>query len=155
MCIRFSHLNPIFDTRHWRLIAKLIDSQNSASSAADARSTKSWLTTLLHRIPLGPVIVSFLTSFKDVRAEEQDVLALSVSTCLSALWSLLVQRMSTELLLECFGAFICTALASRPNGGIARIGNMISSSYRNSLTNSSNKKKVLFLIVLSVKVVLL
>ncbi|KAF9480438.1 hypothetical protein BDN70DRAFT_931712 [Pholiota conissans] len=135
--------NPIFNARHWQLIAKLISFQRSTTKKDDdSQSTKAWLLTLLHRIGFGPVIVSFLASFKDVQAEEQDTLASSVCKCLSVIWPMMVQRMSTELLQECFGAFLCAALASKPNIGISSIGHMISSSYRNSLLNTSNKKKL-------------
>lgn len=74
---------------------------------------------------------------------QQDALATAVNSCLSVVWHIAVQKISTELLQECFGGLFCTALAGAPNNGISSIGRMISASYRNSLTNSSNKKKVL------------
>ncbi|KAF8971580.1 hypothetical protein BDZ97DRAFT_1650961 [Flammula alnicola] len=135
--------NPIFDARYWKLLTSLSSSQGPTPKTNNVGPAKSWLTTSLHRVPLGPVIVSFLTSFNDVQANERINLANSAASCLSILWPVAVQRMSAEVLQECFGAFVCKVPASKTaNEGISTIGCMVSSSYRNSLINSSNKKKL-------------
>ena len=137
-----SALNPIFDARYWDLAAALSSTQNSLVTSNDARSTKCWLTALLHRAPLAPIVVAFLMSYKDVSVDRQDTLAASINSCLSVVWHIAVHKMSTELLQECLGGFLWAALAGTPSDGLSSIGRMISSSYRNSLNNSSNKKKV-------------
>jgi len=135
-------INPIFDPRYWQLISSLNLSQDSVSTTAERRPTKTWLTPLLYRIPLGPVVVSFLSLFSDVDQKDQVSLAILVSSCLSILWPIAVQRMSTELLQECYGSLLDSLSLGFNNSGISKLGRMVSTSYRNSLINSSNKKKV-------------
>ena len=135
-------INPILDARYWQLISSLNLSQDPAWTSAERRPTKTWLTPLLHRIPLGPVLVSFLSLFNDVDQKDQIHIAGLVSSCLSTLWPIAVQRMSTELLQECYGSLLHTLALGLNNSGISEIGRMVSTSYHNSLTNSSNKRKV-------------
>jgi len=46
-------IHPIFDGRYWQLISSLNLSQEPAWTTAERRPAKTWLTPLLHRIPLG------------------------------------------------------------------------------------------------------
>ncbi|KIM48444.1 hypothetical protein M413DRAFT_440178 [Hebeloma cylindrosporum] len=135
-------INPIFDARYWKLLSSLNLSQDSASPTAERRPTKTWLIPLLHRVPLGPVVVSFLSLFKAVDEKDQMHIADLVSSCLSTLWPIAVQRMNTELLQECYGSLLNTLSLGLNNSGISKLGRMVSTSYHNSLTNSSNKKKL-------------
>lgn len=136
-------INPIFDARYWQLISSLNLSQDPAWTTAERRPTKIWLTPLLHRIPLGPVVVSFLSSFHVVDKKDQIHIADMFSSCISTLWPIAVQRMSAELLQECYGSLLNTLSLGLSNSGISKLGRMVSASYHSSLTNSSNKKKVL------------
>ncbi|KDR84752.1 hypothetical protein GALMADRAFT_217814 [Galerina marginata CBS 339.88] len=133
-------INPIFNTHYWQLIISLLEDPPVKHS--DSRPTKTWLTSLLHRIPLGPVVVAFLTSFNISEDIQKEELASVVGTCLAMLWPIAVQRMSTEILQECVGALFFAVSSGGTNDGISRIGHMISNSYGNSLANSSNKKKL-------------
>ncbi|CAA7264694.1 unnamed protein product [Cyclocybe aegerita] len=129
--------NPIFDARYWQLTLGIIAHQLSE----ETRSVKTWLTPLLHRIPQGPVVAAFLDSFNDTQVDNKDDLADVVSASLSILWPVALQRMSVELLQECFGAL----LMQRPgttSRGIHGIGHIVASSYRSYLVNSSNKRKL-------------
>lgn len=110
-------------------------------TTTDSRSIKSWLAPLLHRVPVGPVVVVFLNSFIHVH-EEKEQLSVLVSSCLIILWPLAVQRMNAELLLECFGALLAFLFSNPLDVGSAKNGRLVVNSYRNSLHNSSNKKKV-------------
>lgn len=108
----------------------------------ECRPIKSWLAPLLHRIPVGPVIVVFLNSFVHVHEEERGQLSELASSCLIVLWPLTVQRMNSELLLECFGALLGFLFSNPLEAGLAKTGRLVVNSYHNSLNNSSNKKKV-------------
>ena len=108
----------------------------------ESRSIKSWLAPLLHRIPVGPVVVVFLNSFVHVQKEEREQLSELASSCLIVLWPLTVQRMNGELLLECFGALLSFLFSNPLDPGFAKTGRLAVNSYRNSLNNTSNKKKV-------------
>lgn len=141
LAIRLS--NSIFDTRYWELVSSLINTQDATTKTSELRPSNTWLTPLLHRIPLGPVLVSFLTAFSKVDEINQSKLAGLVSTCLITMWPIAVQRMPTETLQECFGALLCTLSSIQANDGIMAIGRAVSASYRNSLGNSSNKRKVI------------
>lgn len=130
----------MFDKRYWRLLLELVTTLQK--DADESRSIKSWLVPLLHRIPVGPVVVVFLNSFVHVHEEEREQLSELASSCLIVLWPLTVQRMNGELLLECFGALLGFLFSNPLDAGFAKTGRLVVNSYRNSLNNSSNKKKV-------------
>lgn len=129
----------MFDKHYWRLLLELVTTQKDAN---ESRSIKSWLAPLLHRIPVGPIFVVFLNTFVHVHEEEREQLSDLASSCLIVLWPLTVQRMNGELLLECFGALLGFLFSNSLDAGFAEIGRLAINSYRNSLNNSSNKKKV-------------
>lgn len=84
----------------------------------------------------------FLNSFIHVHGEEKEQLSELTNSCLGILWPLAVQRMNSELLLECFGALLGFLFSNSLDAGFAKNGRLVVNSYRNSLNNSSNKKKV-------------
>jgi hypothetical protein len=129
----------VFDKRYWSLLLELVTTQKDTN---ECRSIKSWLAPLLHRIPVGSVIVVFLNSFVHVHEEKREQLSELVSSCLIVLWPLTVQRMNGELLLECFGALLGFLFSNPLDEGFAKTGRLAVNSYRNFLNNSSNKKKV-------------
>lgn len=135
-----SSANPIFDIRYWQLLSSVTEAQDNTPKVVDIRTNKSWKATLLHRVPLGPVVVAVLSSFDNI-ARHDDLLTI-ITSCLSGLWPFSVQRMNVELLQSSFGAFISCTLKDNLNAGMVQLGKIISTSYRDSLTNSSQKKKV-------------
>ncbi|KAF8895057.1 Urb2/Npa2 family-domain-containing protein [Gymnopilus junonius] len=135
-------LNPIFDVKYWRLLSNVFGLQEPSSRSAVSRPEKAWLVPLLHRVPLGPIVLTFLGSFHELDEMKKEDLADAVSTCLTILWPTGVQRIATETLQECFGALLLTHSLGTPSTGISRIGHTICNSYTISLTNSSNKKKL-------------
>lgn len=133
----------MFDKRYWRLLLELVKSPGTPrKGTTDSRPIKIWLAPLLHRIPVGPVVVVFLNSFVHIDEEEREQLSELASSCLIILWPLAVQRMNGELLLECFGALLGYLFSNPLDAGFAKNGRLVVNSYRNSLNNSSNKKKV-------------
>ncbi|KAG5639320.1 hypothetical protein H0H81_004523 [Sphagnurus paluster] len=135
--------NPILDLCFWNLLHDVISSTTSQLLDPHTRPSKTWLPTLLKRIPLAPTLVSLLGAIVDLDATSQSSLCQVVAACLTLIWPLASQKTSTEVLLECFGAFIYAYRQNHEaNENLANIGLVVTSSYRNSLWNSSNKKKV-------------
>ena len=63
----------------------------------------------------------------------------TAAACLSTIWPLGVQKTATETLLECFGASLPLIKEHGIDEGLV---NLVVNSYRNSVSNHSNKKKV-------------
>lgn len=135
-----SSANPIFDIRFWQLLSSVIELQGTTTKGPGLHTNKSWLANLLHRVPLGPIVVAVLSSFDNIATN--DGLLSTIASCLTNLWPLSVQRMNVELLQSSFGALISWALKKNLNPEMVELGTTISSSYRDSLTNSAQKKKV-------------
>lgn len=120
--------------RYWTLLADIICSRDRAT---DARPLKTWLGAILARVPIAPIVLSFLGSYI-----QNDDMSKAVAACLSTLWPLGVQKTSTETLLECLGASLPLINEHRTDEGLAKIASLVVNSYRNSVSNHSNKKKV-------------
>jgi len=139
--ICYRSLNSILDLRLWELLHRII-STDVALSAPDMRPSKARLATLLHRTPISPILVAFLDLLGGSDPQMRQRLSQVVSSCLSIIWPLVVQKMSTEILLECFGAFLPAVQWCPNNKGLVQIGTIVIYSYKDSLYNSPNKKKV-------------
>lgn len=107
------------------------------------RPSKTWLATLLHRIPITTILVAFFDVLGDLDSQIRKALSQVVYSCLLIIWPLAVQRMGTETLLDCFGAFLPVVQWCENDEGLVQIGIVVISSYKESLYNSPNKKKVL------------
>ncbi|GLB36377.1 hypothetical protein LshimejAT787_0306650 [Lyophyllum shimeji] len=135
--------NPTLDLRFWSLLQDVISSSNMKASETHTRALKTWLPTLLSRIPFAPTLLSLLGQLRALDSAFRRSLSHVVSACVAIIWPLAAQKLTTETILECFGSFIDTYILSQePDDNLARIGIVITSSYRNSLWNSSHKKKV-------------
>ncbi|KAK2462096.1 hypothetical protein APHAL10511_006559 [Amanita phalloides] len=129
-------LNPILDVRYWKLLADITN---------DANNTKTWLGSILVRIPIAPIVLAFLSLYSENR---QQCLSKAVAACLRTMWFPGVQKSTTETLLECVGALLHLVHESdADDDDLAKIACLIIKSYRNSLANSSNKKKICTLFV--------
>jgi hypothetical protein len=141
-----SSANPLIDIRYWKLLLDVISSQDSGVSQAQEGSTsrlpKTWFSALLLRIPIGVILLSFLTLLKGARPDDLEQLILVAHSCLSSLWPVGLNKMNTELLLDCWGTFLQIFEETGPTEGFSQIGTLLSKSYRNSLAISSGKKKV-------------
>ncbi|KAF8350279.1 hypothetical protein F5887DRAFT_944597 [Amanita rubescens] len=126
--------NPVLDLRYWTLLADIISVQDRVT---DARPLKTWLGVILVRVPIAPIVFSFLGLYI-----QNNDLSKTVAACLSTMWPLAVQKTATETLLECFGALLPLIKKLDKDEGLARIASLIVNSYRNSLSNNSNKKKI-------------
>lgn len=136
--------NPILDVQYWTLLENVLLSHNDVKV-----QDKPWLVPLLTRIPITPIV----TSFVSLCAQHPSVVAQGLKTaafrCLSALWPLAATKFSTETLLECFGTLLDYTASHGPtenpaNEDFAKLTGLVVSSYRSSLVNASNKKKVAY-----------
>ncbi|KAF5377547.1 hypothetical protein D9615_005195 [Tricholomella constricta] len=135
--------NPVLNHHFWNLLRDVISSSDVKAQETHTRPLKTWLPTLLSRIPFSPAVVSLLDRLGDLDPLPRLSLSQAVSACLAILWPLAAQKLNTEAILECFGAFIDAYNRSHgADENLARVGMVITSSYRNSLWNSSYKKKV-------------
>jgi hypothetical protein len=116
---------------------------DAALLSPHTRPSKTWLATLLHRIPIAPILVAFLDLLGGLDSQMRKKLSQVVSSCLSRIWPLAVQKMGTEILLECFGSFLPAVQWCENDEGLVQIGVIVVSSYKDSLYNFPNKKKVL------------
>lgn len=128
--------NPIFHIRYWELLHAICEAREVKST--NHRDLKTWLTPLLHRIPLGHVVVSFFTFFSANQENQLAALASCFTSCMTILWPIAVQKMGAELLQECFGSLL---LPVSVYSELRRVGLIMTASYRDSLANFSNKKK--------------
>lgn len=99
---------------------------------------------------MAPILIRFLDILSGLDHGLQNQLSQVFSLCFGILWPVAVQKMGTETLLECFSALLSSLSLCERNDGIVRVGRMVISSYRNSLWNSSNKKKVLYVCITDV-----
>ncbi|KAF9560209.1 hypothetical protein CPC08DRAFT_690317 [Agrocybe pediades] len=136
--------NPVFDTRYWNLLHSLNTPTEGSTKGWDIKQRNVWLTPLLNRVPLAPVVIAFLNAYNTLDEGQRSELSTSVNACLSTLWPLSAQKMGTEMLQDCYGAVlsVLSSSSSPLNTCMAKLGSMISASYRLALTNSSNKKKL-------------
>lgn len=91
-------------------------------------------------------MASFLANYR--RHDVGDVLADTVSTCINILWPISVQKMSLESLADLFGLLLGNTDDHHSTSGVLTIAFLITSSYRTSLGNAVNKKKVIFYFIL-------
>ncbi|KAF7982078.1 hypothetical protein HWV62_30382 [Athelia sp. TMB] len=133
--------NPILDTRYWTLLGAIIALPDRTSSKeVHTRPTKTWLTPLLNRTPICPTLLSFLASYQGVPLENRHPLSSAVHQCMIVLWPLSVHKVGVEALLELFGTFLKACESARDD--LEKFGETITTSFRNALSNSSNKRKI-------------
>jgi len=135
-------MNPVLDLRLWTLLSDVISTPSLSAAVINSRSVKAWLVTLLNRIPIAPIIISFLNILATLESEYRENLTLVVRRCLVVIWPLGVLKLGADVLLDCFGAFHGVLEQCETDESLAHIGLFITSSFRTSLGNAPNKKKV-------------
>ncbi|KAG6902814.1 hypothetical protein C0995_011301 [Termitomyces sp. Mi166 len=135
-------LNPLLDIRFWTLLNDVISSA-SAGGSSGTRSLKIWLPNLLSRIPFAPTLVALLRLLGRLDPTLRGSVNPVVFSSLAIIWPFSAQRLNAETMLECFGAFLTAYHGGHgADDYLVQIGSLIATSYRNSVVNSSNKKKV-------------
>ncbi|KAJ7492845.1 Urb2/Npa2 family-domain-containing protein [Mycena latifolia] len=133
-------LNPVLDPRFWSLLSDIVTDQT--------KSVKHWLLPLLNRVPVAPIVASFLQLFGTVEVGLRAPLAAVVNKSLLGIWPLAVHKINSETLLECFGTFIgVVGDISEPDADLDQLGVALTSSLRASVGNSSNRKKLSALLI--------
>ena len=146
------HENPVLDTRYWRLLADILTPSNPAREADHSRALRPWLIPLLNRIPIPPIILSYLELLS--AGDRFELVQYKLfAKCVSILWPLAVPKFSPETLLECFGAVIhlsALPVISPSDGSWGTLRaldefrslSIMVESYRTSLAASASKRKV-------------
>ncbi|KAF9036465.1 hypothetical protein BDZ89DRAFT_1157548 [Hymenopellis radicata] len=124
----------VLDVRYWELLSDVLSSPQVP--------LKTWLPSMLNRISVATIVVSLLSSLNTLENERQTALSISASKCLSILWPLSVRKIGVDALLECLGAFLSAVNNNDLDESALQIGTWIANSFRLSLSNSSNKKKI-------------
>ncbi|KAI1797672.1 Urb2/Npa2 family-domain-containing protein [Ganoderma leucocontextum] len=152
------HENPIVDTRYWKLLADILTHSHPAREGDHSRTLRPWLVPLLNRIPIAPVILSYLELASP--GDQFDLAQYKLfARCVSILWPLAVPKFSPETLLECFGAVVQLSVPSvvsasdRSWGTLQALDDFRASSsmvvsYRTSLAGSASKRKQLYTLFL-------
>ncbi|KXN84790.1 hypothetical protein AN958_12084 [Leucoagaricus sp. SymC.cos] len=133
--------SPIFNPRYWGLLLDVL------SDKSNARPLKTWLTPVLYRTPLQPILSVFLAKLNEVGSPSESVE--TVSSCVSIIWPISAQKISLEHLADLFNLLLQKADEGTLTPGIISIGNLVTSSYCASLGNSVNKKKFYLLFLQS------
>lgn len=136
-CVRRAN-NPLLDERYWILLRDVL----LGSDATKSRSVRAWIVPILQRTPLAPVVIVLLSLWP--RDGVPPTLVSASAECLSILWPLAVPKLSTEVLLDCVTAVVKLLRTSAvvQNARVEPFLQQILASYRYSLANASNKKKV-------------
>ncbi|KAI0757227.1 Urb2/Npa2 family-domain-containing protein [Daedaleopsis nitida] len=143
--------NPTCDTRYWQLLLDILIPSDTAKAGDYGRATRAWLVPLLNRIPVAPILLSYLDLLSI--ADYIDAVQCSiVFRCMSFLWPLAVPKFNPETLLECFGAVLQLGMSSSDVSEAScgklhalndlRMLTLVVTSYRTSLSNSTAKKKL-------------
>ncbi|KAI9066632.1 hypothetical protein FKP32DRAFT_1589329 [Trametes sanguinea] len=144
--------NPICDSRYWNLLYDILVSSGGEKHGDHSRALRAWLVPLLTRVPIAPIILSYLELASSEGPFDIAQYTLFLG-CVSVLWPLAVPKFSPETLLECFGAVV-HFLVARGGTGIrdgplqnqegSRALSLIVSSYRGILSNAGSKRKQLY-----------
>ncbi|KAK7064414.1 Urb2 domain-containing protein [Favolaschia claudopus] len=129
-----SQCNCLLDLRFWALLSGIL---------SESKGLKPWLLPQLNKVPLAPIITSFLNLLPGVKAQLRSSLLTEVFQSLVHIWPLAVHKISAESLSETFGALLEALQAdSDPIEPLRQISGFITSALRLSVNNSSNKKKL-------------
>ncbi|KAI0639184.1 Urb2/Npa2 family-domain-containing protein [Trametes polyzona] len=148
--------NPVCDSRYWALLSRVLLFPGADKPGDHGRALRAWLVPLLNRVPIAPVILSYLEVIATEGSLDSAQHAL-VTECITVLWPLAVPKIAPETLLECFGATLRLVVAlGGPDLSSDRIHalddhhalSLIVSSYRTALSNAGSKRKQLYTLFL-------
>ncbi|TFK57438.1 hypothetical protein OE88DRAFT_1651155 [Heliocybe sulcata] len=136
---------PVIDVRYWKLLSDIITCTSGPSASQNANA-KSQLLALLNKTPLAPIVTSVFSLSPALQPRDTSPLFESVRKCIDVLWPLAVPKFTAESLLECWAAFVGSLLSrgaqTEVDENYVRVGSRTCESYRSTLANSSNKKKL-------------
>ncbi|EIW86519.1 hypothetical protein CONPUDRAFT_44408 [Coniophora puteana RWD-64-598 SS2] len=129
-----AHVRPLADIRFWALLQDIL--------IHTPASERPWLSPLMNRTSLAPILRTFLSLLCELGLSTGRPLCYAVKSCLRVLWPISSQRFPIEMLLECFDTSIQVTSGFQEVEECLYLCDLITSSYRHALTNSSNKKKI-------------
>ncbi len=137
----FSEEGVILSSEYWSLLdSVLADSKTKPGSS-------TWLSSIVGKLPFATITQNIVNSFQKLDALGDGELLSKIVGCFEILWPLASRRMNVDSLADCFGNTVL-ALASEEsqrlcsNTKIMEISSAIAKTFRLSLANSANKKKV-------------
>ncbi|KAF9647481.1 hypothetical protein BDM02DRAFT_3187912 [Thelephora ganbajun] len=136
-----SSSNPVLDVDHWQLLSSII----CCGDIEGSRRVKAWLTPLLNRTPLAPILIAFLDRVTHLPPEIQTTVFASSTPCLSVLWPLAKHKINVEMLLECFSAtlrIVCLDPSQKLAQPRAAVCSTVTNTYLSVLTHASNRRKL-------------
>lgn len=128
----YPNISSALDASLWKLLGDVLTNSQIP--------LKTWLPPILNRVSISTAVISLL-SLSSMEGSTNGLFH-SARNCLEILWPLSVRKLNAEVLLECFGASLVAMKNSEHNDSIIQIVSWITKSFRLSLSNTSNKKKV-------------
>ncbi|KAH8120637.1 hypothetical protein DFH11DRAFT_1685876 [Phellopilus nigrolimitatus] len=131
--------SALLSDSYWSLLGEVLATSPHTQSS---RTNRVWLSPLLNRLSVATIATSFFNSVSLSGTGCSEKLAEDFVRCMLVLWPLAATRMNLDALSECFGsvlAYMSSDLAF-PNR-LASVCVLVSRSFRQSIGNSSNKKK--------------
>lgn len=122
-------------------------SHDDQSTSKLSRPSKIWLIPLLNRVPIAPIILSSLPIIPKLDLVHRISLVSAIKKCMSIIWPLAIHKITSDTILELFGEYIKAILdiglvILTDDDAMMAIGGLINGSFKSSLANTSNKKKV-------------
>jgi hypothetical protein len=148
-------VNPLLDLQYWQLLAEIVAPASPALASltktpAAARPTRVWLAPLVHRISFASLVSGYFRLSISLPPRDKTRLEDAVYPSLSVIWPLASPRFASETLQDCFGAALVSVHASlehptnQQTSALLKTFTLIVASYRSSVSNASNRKKVSF-----------
>ncbi|KAJ2928969.1 hypothetical protein H1R20_g8232, partial [Candolleomyces eurysporus] len=134
--------NALTNERYWKLLSTLLTSTGPNAQSSSSLQTNLWLKSILSRVSIAPVVNAFLNLGSQLEPSQSSQLTIHASHCISILYPLGVQKLTTEAFLESWGSFLKYAGNFIDDVPSIKIGLVITKAYKNSLSNSSSRKKV-------------
>jgi hypothetical protein len=141
LCVLKIHreMSILLDTRYWALLADIV---GPGDHAPPSRPVQMWLLPLLNRISVAATMANILSLLLSHNGQLRHELAPFVRQCFSVIWPLSASKFSFDTVSDCFRSILELVKQGDNDGCLVQLGSMITSSFRTSLSNASNKKKV-------------
>ncbi|KAF9073753.1 Urb2/Npa2 family-domain-containing protein, partial [Rhodocollybia butyracea] len=121
----------ITDVPSWQLLLDVISSQTL--------NHDSWLGPLVSRIHFTRILIQL---FGSIARGTNLKLSYAVRDCMAILWPFCASKVTTELLLECFGACLRLCKINEPDEHIVAVLVTVINAFHRSLSVSTSKKKI-------------
>lgn len=129
------HTDSLLDFRIWNLLDSIL--------LVNFPSTPQWLPTLLHKIPVVPILTSLIRTIPSKSSEEVRLETLrSCERILGVLLPLSYSKTRFETILESFWTSLEALSQNKNVGMLENLVEMAVHGFRSSFSNATNKAKV-------------